>query len=51
MRQAWPNNGNNKAPTPGANVTVEDGDQAYITALKGKPYIARRSIGSPINNK
>ncbi|KAJ0124804.1 lpha-glucanase [Diaporthe amygdali] len=37
---AWPNNGNNKAPTPGNNVTVEDGDQEYITALAGKPYIA-----------
>ncbi|KAI9698860.1 MAG: hypothetical protein M1820_007367 [Bogoriella megaspora] len=37
---AWPNNGNNKAPTPGANVTVEQGDQAYEAALNGKPYIA-----------
>ncbi|KAB8304038.1 hypothetical protein EYC80_005384 [Monilinia laxa] len=37
---AWPNNGNNKAPTPGANVTVEAGDAAYIKALAGKPYIA-----------
>ncbi|KAI0154552.1 glycoside hydrolase family 71 protein [Xylariaceae sp. FL1272] len=37
---AWPNDGNNKAPKPGANVTVEDGDQAYISALAGKPYIA-----------
>jgi len=34
----------NKAPTPGHNVTVEAGDQAYIAALKGKPYIARKSI-------
>ncbi|KAK7713549.1 hypothetical protein SLS63_012071 [Diaporthe eres] len=37
---AWPNDGNNKAPKPGHNVTVEEGDQAYITALAGKPYIA-----------
>ncbi|KAH8817117.1 putative alpha-1,3-glucanase/mutanase [Xylogone sp. PMI_703] len=37
---AWPNNGNNKAPTPGANVTVEAGDNAYLAALGGKPYIA-----------
>ncbi|PQE23747.1 alpha-13-glucanase mutanase protein [Rutstroemia sp. NJR-2017a BBW] len=37
---AWPNNGDNKAPTPGHNVTVEDGDTAYINALAGKPYIA-----------
>ncbi|PSS06984.1 carbohydrate-binding module family 24 protein [Amorphotheca resinae ATCC 22711] len=36
----WPNNGNNKAPTPGANVTVEEGDASYISALAGKPYIA-----------
>jgi hypothetical protein len=38
----WPNNGNNKAPTPGNNVTVEDGDQEYISALAGKPYLARQ---------
>jgi hypothetical protein len=37
---AWPNNGNNKAPTPGANITVEAGDATYINALAGKPYIA-----------
>ncbi|KFY94806.1 hypothetical protein V500_03045 [Pseudogymnoascus sp. VKM F-4518 (FW-2643)] len=37
---AWPNNGNNKAPTPGANVTVQAGDEAYISTLAGKPYIA-----------
>lgn len=40
---AWDNNGNNKAPTPGHNVTVAQGDQAYIAALAGKPYIARKS--------
>ncbi len=39
---AWPNNGHNKAPTAGSNVTVEAGDQAYISALAGKPYIARK---------
>lgn len=39
---AWPNNGNNKAPAAGSNVTVEAGDQAYISALAGKPYIARK---------
>ena len=39
---AWPNNANNKAPTPGNNVTVDEGDQAYIKALGGKPEIARR---------
>ncbi|OIW25565.1 putative alpha-1,3-glucanase/mutanase [Coniochaeta ligniaria NRRL 30616] len=37
---AWPNNGNNKAPTPGHNVTVEAGDSAYVNALNGKAYIA-----------
>ncbi len=39
---AWPNNGHNKAPTAGGNVTVEAGDQAYISALAGKPYVARK---------
>ncbi|TGJ66007.1 hypothetical protein EYR41_009936 [Orbilia oligospora] len=37
---AWPNNGNNKAPTVGRHVSVQEGDQAYIRALAGKPYIA-----------
>lgn len=40
---AWPNNGHNKAPTPGHNVSVVDGDQAYLDALGGKPYLARES--------
>lgn len=40
---AWPNNGDNKAPTPGHNISVADGDQAYMNALQGKPYIARKS--------
>jgi hypothetical protein len=38
---AWPNNGNNKAPTAGANVSVADGDKVYVDALKGKAYVAR----------
>ncbi|KAK0628762.1 putative alpha 1,3-glucanase, GH71 family [Bombardia bombarda] len=37
---AWPNNGQNKAPSPGANVTVQDGDKAYTNWLGSKPYIA-----------
>ncbi|KAJ5335893.1 CAZyme family GH71 [Penicillium brevicompactum] len=37
---AWPNNGNNKAPTPGHNVSVADGDNVYVNALAGKAYIA-----------
>ncbi|KAL8881909.1 MAG: hypothetical protein Q9198_000984 [Flavoplaca austrocitrina] len=37
---AWPNNGANKAPTDAVNVTVADGDQAYMKALGGKPYMA-----------
>ncbi|ROW03629.1 hypothetical protein VPNG_07190 [Cytospora leucostoma] len=38
---AWPNNGNNKAPTAGANVTVEQGDSDYIAALGSvENYIA-----------
>ncbi|KAF5523291.1 Mutanase [Colletotrichum aenigma] len=36
----WPNNGRNKAPDGYGNVTVQQGDQAYIAALKGKPYVA-----------
>lgn len=39
---AWPNNGNNKAPSAGSNITVKDGDDVYTSALAGKPYIARR---------
>ncbi|KAL5358736.1 glycosyl hydrolase family 71-domain-containing protein [Aspergillus floccosus] len=40
---AWPNNGNNKAPTPGHNVSVQAGDDAYVKALGGKPYVAPAS--------
>jgi hypothetical protein len=38
---AWPNNGANKAPTPGARVSVADGDNKYDIWLAGpKSYIA-----------
>ncbi|KAJ5773769.1 hypothetical protein N7457_008665 [Penicillium paradoxum] len=37
---AWPNNGNNKAPTPGHSVSVADGDRVYVNALAGKAYVA-----------
>lgn len=40
---AWPNNGQNKAPMPGQNVSVADGDQEYVKALVGKAYGARES--------
>ncbi|KAJ5129956.1 CAZyme family GH71 [Penicillium bovifimosum] len=40
---AWPNNGNNKAPTPGHNISVADGDREYINALNGKAYVAPAS--------
>lgn len=38
---AWPNNGQNKAPSSGLNLSVVDGDREYINALAGKPYVAR----------
>lgn len=38
---AWPNNGQNKAPSAGQNVSVADGDNVYVNALAGKAYIAR----------
>ncbi|KAJ7479505.1 glycosyl hydrolase family 71-domain-containing protein [Mycena latifolia] len=38
-----PNNGNNKAPTAGANVSVAAGDASYSAALAGKPYLAPAS--------
>ena len=37
---AWPNNGNNKAPDGGNNLTVSNGDQTYMNALGTKPYVA-----------
>ena len=42
--QAWPNDGNNKAPKPGRSVSVEDGDNAYLNWLGGKTYMARTDI-------
>lgn len=41
---AWRNDGKNKAPSGNHNVSVADGDKAYIAALNGKPYIARKSF-------
>lgn len=41
---AWPNNGENKAPTDGRRMTVSEGDKAYDTALNGKPYVAREFL-------
>ncbi|EPS31664.1 putative alpha-1,3-glucanase [Penicillium oxalicum 114-2] len=40
---AWPNDGNNKAPTARKNVSVADGDHEYLKALNGKAYIAPAS--------
>ncbi|KAM0254380.1 hypothetical protein ACHAQJ_006849 [Trichoderma viride] len=37
---AWDSNGNNKAPTSGANVTVAQGDSSYQSWLGGKTYLA-----------
>ncbi|KAF7343285.1 Carbohydrate-binding module family 24 protein [Mycena venus] len=39
----WPNDGNNKAPKPNANITVAAGDASYQAALAGKPYLAPAS--------
>ncbi len=38
---AWPNNGENKAPTSTKNISVADGDREYVSALAGKAYVAR----------
>ncbi|KAJ7826502.1 glycosyl hydrolase family 71-domain-containing protein [Mycena olivaceomarginata] len=38
-----PNNGNNKAPSGGANISVAAGDSSYQAALAGKPYLAPAS--------
>lgn len=38
---AWPNNGQNMAPSAGQNVSVADGDREYVNALSGKAYVAR----------
>ncbi|KAF4768262.1 hypothetical protein HAV15_003002 [Penicillium sp. str.  len=37
---AWGNNGSNGSPTPNKQLVVADSDNAYKTALNGKPYIA-----------
>ncbi|KAF2194284.1 glycoside hydrolase family 71 protein [Zopfia rhizophila CBS 207.26] len=37
---AWPNNGENRAPQPGKNITVKAGDEAYSKWLAGKDYLA-----------
>lgn len=36
----WDNNGNNKAPSGGNKVTVQDGDNQYKNWLGGKTYLA-----------
>jgi len=38
--KGWNNDGKNKAPKPGANVTVKDGDDAYKAWLGNKDYMA-----------
>ena len=45
---AWPNNGNNKAPDAGNNLTVSEGDTSYINALAGKPYVARKFFSAAL---
>ncbi|KAK3349500.1 glycoside hydrolase family 71 protein [Lasiosphaeria hispida] len=37
---AWPSNGQNKAPTSGALLSVQEGDTLYKNWLGSKPYIA-----------
>lgn len=37
---AWGNNESNGSPTPSKQLAVADSDNAYKTALNGKPYIA-----------
>lgn len=41
--RAWPNNGNPSPPDSQTNITTSDGDEAYVAALNGKPYMARES--------
>lgn len=45
---AWPNNGENKAPTAASNISVIDGDEAYLAALNGKPYVARKFLSGDV---
>ncbi|KAJ7744743.1 glycoside hydrolase family 71 protein [Mycena maculata] len=37
---AWENNGDNKAPSGGVTITVQEGDNSYLSTLAGKGYIA-----------
>ncbi|KAJ7134075.1 putative alpha-1,3-glucanase/mutanase [Mycena crocata] len=39
----WQSNGNNKAPSGGATVSVDSGDKAYMAKLGSKGYIAPAS--------
>lgn len=48
---AWPNNGNNKAPTAGANVTVEEGDAEYIAALGSANNYIARTLTTEVSSK
>ncbi|KAJ6171915.1 alpha-1-3-glucanase/mutanase [Penicillium chermesinum] len=47
---AWPSDGNNRAPREGHNITVADGDMAYLKALNGKPYIAQSHYIGPLSS-
>lgn len=47
---AWPNNGNNEAPTARYNISVAAGDHAYIQALDGKPYMAPVFMNYPLRH-
>jgi len=38
----WENNGDNKAPSKGKTITINDGDRSYMSSLDGKAYIARK---------
>lgn len=40
IEQGWDNNGNNKAPSNGNDVTVADGDNSYKNWLGSKKYLA-----------
>ena len=43
-RQAWDENGSNKAPSPGSpNITTSESDAQYVSALGSKAYIAPAS--------
>ena len=38
---AWPNDGDDKAPDVGTDITVFESDTSYTNALAGKSYVAR----------